>query len=524
MENKIDDFTVKKCSHTGLVIAYLNKLGFKDIFYNDVKSTHKDNHHHYERAMILISSRLDGGIPLYEIKDWFYSSSVSSYFSDLEYDLCDNNLGFTLEYLSKNGSRIYHELCVRMVNNLDIPKSNLCLDGSNVSFVGDFEGSDLVTYGYNRDKRKDLKQVNFGIGVMNRIPVFAEILSGNSNDHKLINPFLDIIRDMDYKSLIDNVVVDKLFSDEKTLDQLDNEGLNFIVGVNNNYSKLTQEKVVHILEEKPLLNIPYKTGYKGINLDEKLYGKYFQFLIFSETLYESKRETLIKHSNKIITEFDNLIEKAGKYCYKKKEKIIERAEKYLNKYKDVRLFFSYTVKDNQDKLSFNYNFDEESFNKSLSFVGYYIIATNNSNLNLTDVLTEYKSRDTVEKVIQLSKHHYKMSPFYLKKDDRIQGMLWIILLGALIISCIEFKVNQDKELLKEICVKGKVSEPIFRAFKQYNVIRWLHISRSLRNLQIIHYDGEWRYMSNIGKFTSMVLDIFKLSAADIYNHLWKNFL
>ncbi len=271
-----------------------------------------------------------------------------------------------------------------------------------------------------------------------------------------------------------------------------------------------------------LSDIDYKTGYKGIKLNEKLYGKYFQYLIFSDNLSNSKAETLSKHRCLIVEEFDSLIRKAGKYCYKKKEKIIERAEKYLNKYKDVRTFFSYTVNDEHGKLIFNYDFDEKSFTKAISFVGYYIIATNNPKLSLTDVLIEYKSRDTVEKVIQLSKHNYKLSPFYLKKDDRIKGMLWIILLGALIISCIEFKVNQNKDLLKKVCVRNVVSEPIFRAFRQYNVIRWRHISRDIENLQILYYEGEWRYMSNIGVFMQLVLDIFNLSATDIYNNLWGN--
>lgn len=509
---KLEEFTVFKSGILGLVLTYLEKLGFKELFYDGTKDTHKKNIHHYQRSLILICGRLDGGQPIYRVQDWYERSSVSQFLKLSGADLCESNLASTLEFLGERGSEIFNKLSCQIIKDLNLNKGNLCLDVSNVSFEGGYEKSDIIKYGYNRDKRRDKKQLNFGLGTLHRIPIFAEILSGNSNDHRIISPFLAVMKSMDWDTLLSHIVLDRIFSDRKTLTELSDAGLHFIVGVDGKYHKIDFSKI-----DKSELQPIYREGYSGCILEEKLYGKYKQFLIFSEELKRSKSATLTKQKEKVINEFNSLISKSGKWIYINNARITERAEKILQKYPNVRRFFSYQVKN----VSFSYSFDDTGFEDKLKTLGYYIIGSNNLDLTVEAALTDYKGRDSVEKVIELSKKNYKISPFCLSKDERIKGMMWIILLGALIISSIEHKVNADKMRLEKVAFSGKVSRPVKQAFKQYKVVRWFHLSRELDILQILYVNGNWRFMTNTDPLMDLLIEIFNVSAQDIYNTLWK---
>jgi transposase len=64
------------------------------------------------------------------------------------------------------------------------------LDTTSLSVKGAYDQSSQedsplrIDYGYSKDKRKDLKQLMFGLGSVQGIPLFADVMNGNTSDKK----------------------------------------------------------------------------------------------------------------------------------------------------------------------------------------------------------------------------------------------------------------------------------------------------------------------------------------------------
>jgi transposase len=74
--------------------------------------------------------------------------------------------------------------------------------------------------------------------------------------------------------------------------------------------------------------------------------------------------------------------------------------------------------------------------------GRYLLVTNDWTLLPRKMLALYRQKDGVEKRIQVSKHDLKVSPIYLHKDERIEGMLLINMLALLAYSLLERQARQ----------------------------------------------------------------------------------
>lgn len=60
----------------------------------------------------------------------------------------------------------------------------LHFDTTSFSFYGAYEGGGSlgIVHGYSKDRRPDLKQIHFGMGTANGIPVVADVYDGNQSD------------------------------------------------------------------------------------------------------------------------------------------------------------------------------------------------------------------------------------------------------------------------------------------------------------------------------------------------------
>lgn len=75
--------------------------------------------------------------------------------------------------------------------------------------------------------------------------------------------------------------------------------------------------------------------------------------------------------------------------------------------------------------------------------GRYLLVTNDWRLSLQRMFDLYHNKDGVEKRFEVSKSDLKVSPIYLHKDERIEGMLLINMLALLAYSLVERQVRQN---------------------------------------------------------------------------------
>jgi hypothetical protein len=75
--------------------------------------------------------------------------------------------------------------------------------------------------------------------------------------------------------------------------------------------------------------------------------------------------------------------------------------------------------------------------------GRYLLVTNDWSLSPQRMFDLYRQKDGVEKRFRISKSDLKVSPIYLHKDERIEGMLLINMVALLTYSLLERQARQN---------------------------------------------------------------------------------
>ena len=94
------------------------------------------------------------------------------------------------------------------------------------------------------------------------------------------------------------------------------------------------------------------------------------------------------------------------------------------------------------QVSLHWAIDREALLAEMRKDGRYLLVTNDPDLTPTQMLTLYRRKDGVEKRIRVCKQDLRVSPIYLHKDERIQGMLLVHLLALLTYSLLERQMRR----------------------------------------------------------------------------------
>jgi transposase len=84
--------------------------------------------------------------------------------------------------------RAYHAIAWEALQREGIVLDQAHVDTTSLSVQGAYEqasGDDSalrIDYGYSKDNRRDLKQIMFGLGSVQSLPLFADVMAGNTSD------------------------------------------------------------------------------------------------------------------------------------------------------------------------------------------------------------------------------------------------------------------------------------------------------------------------------------------------------
>jgi transposase len=161
---------------------------------------------HGEAVAGLMVYLLNGGRALYRMEQWAESTAVLSTLFP-EYgpeDWSDDRLGDTLEALHKQGLEgLQGSLSAHLVEVFGLCLELIHYDTTSVSFWGTYDSQSgqpavVLTFGYSKDHRPDLKQVVLGAAVSGDggVPLLSKTHDGNSNDSTLPVPYWERLRQL----------------------------------------------------------------------------------------------------------------------------------------------------------------------------------------------------------------------------------------------------------------------------------------------------------------------------------------
>jgi transposase len=223
--------TAAHVDHLPIIAYYLRTLGLVKMV-NDLVPVNMV----VEPGIIvlgLILDTLSGRSPLYHLEKTFsdYDQRVlfgrelpPGYFSD-------DNVGRVMDRIYEVGTqKIFSALSVAALQHFSISKRHVHFDTTSVNVYGDYTNAAdgkapfVITHGYSKDKRPDLKQFVLSLlCVDGNIPIVGKLEDGNASDKKINHSVLcEISRHMKEHGVADDgfiYVADSAMVTEENLEQ-----------------------------------------------------------------------------------------------------------------------------------------------------------------------------------------------------------------------------------------------------------------------------------------------------------------
>ncbi|KKL19124.1 hypothetical protein LCGC14_2468640, partial [marine sediment metagenome] len=288
-----------------------------------------------------------------------------------------------------------------------------------------FEGHTcpLAKYGYSRDKRGDLPQVNYGMYCNAQgVPIGVEVFPGNENDHDAFPKAVARVRnDFGRKNVI--FVGDRGMISGKAIDDYlrGDEGTQWITALNSaSIAKLQRQGDIQLslFDQRNLASITHP-DYP----DERLILCYNPLLADERV---RKREALLTATEKLLAKVKAKVDRRRKPVRGKSEIGVE-VGKVVNR-KKVAKHFHIEIDDDR----FEYSRNQEKIDVEASLDGIYVIRSNVNANEMSDeqVVAHYKNLALVERAFRsLKSIDLRVRPINHRLEDRVRSHIFICMLA-----------------------------------------------------------------------------------------------
>ena len=498
-----------------MVKHYMTEIDLVNLFAKYVPGIPGSLADHAESLCILTANIICDNKPLYKIQDW-----LAKYSDDLATEPVEAKL-FNDDRLARSLSALFkadrHSLMTEVSSNA-IASHNLLTDeihndSTTVTFIGKYDKPDpnavKLKHGHNKDFRPDCKQVVFGLNITSdgHVPLSYKLFDGNTTDDVTHIPNWNALRTLLGKENFTYVADCKLCS-MRNLDHIAQNGGSFITIVPKDrkevkrfYQHLKDGDVewehafdVESSRQKGKINTyktheaePTKKGYRII-------------FVHSSAKQEDDRGRREKKIDKAVAQLEALAPKLNAYHLKTKKEIktaVDRICKSVQDFIDVQIVTerkqvkvkvspgrpSLTKSVYKNKWTFSHRIEWELNEKALAEAtrtdGIFPLISNTS-LDASDILRSYKDQPFLEKRMYTKKTVLEVAPVFLKKEHRIEAMLFLYFVALMIVSLIErrIRMNMAKEKIEKL--------PILPQGMNTKKPTWNNIRYYFRN---VHYSG-----------------------------------
>lgn len=441
---------------------------------------------HGEVFEVLVCNRLTSPAPLYRIGDWAAHYAFDAMLGIDPLKLNDDRIARMLDAVSEKYEEIQSAIVMRMIEKFGISAKSVHYDLTSLSFEGAYDESEMIKFGYSRDKRPDLKQINLSLDVSSdgAIPLWSRILEGNTSDVTTVVENMENLKKhvkiADYVTIMDRGMVstENLFS-------LVKDGVGFICAFPLQKRGV---ELIKSLSNEDFKDVDYtnsngkdviRAAKSSLTFETKSEEEFTVTAWIFESSEKKKRDikSREKGKEKIIKIFEDISQKLNKRKYASRDYAIQQIEKQLGR-KKARKIFWWELSGEDGDLSLTYCLDEEAMQKAEVLDGKYILITDDPNRSPEEVVASYKSQNKVERRFSHLKSHLRITPLFLKKDERLAGLVFVTIVALMIYSLLEYQ-----------CRKAGINHTAFMIFERlFGGCSFLKIRFS--NGQTIHMGGE----------------------------------
>ena len=462
-------FQTQRIDHLGIVTGICQEIGLIEKIDAQVKSSNRKVSCGKGTQAIVLNALGFVGRALYLMPDYLHNKPVDLLIDpDLTADdFNDDTLGRCLDDLYAAGvTEVFYRVASHALQVYGIRSRFVHLDSSSFHLHGAYDADEpereaiSVTYGYSRDHRPDLKQVVLQLITHHKsaLPVWLEVLSGNSNDKKTFKATIKAYCKQLRAEEQAYVVMDSAGFSEETL-----KAAQDILWVMRVPETLSQAK--KLVKETPADEMAeLEPGYWGTEVVCEYAGIQQRWLVvFSQAAQGRELKTLEKAQAKEMEKAQKEWRKLEGQTFNCQADAEKALEQFNQKWKvhqamaetvAVRQYSRRgrpTAEDQQEVVGYNLEGSVEedtmAIEEARRSLGRFIIATNDldtARLPAQAMLENYKDQGvSVERGFRFLKDPlFFAHSLFLKKPERIMALLMIMGLSLLIYSLAERKLRQ----------------------------------------------------------------------------------
>ena len=287
-------------------------------------------------------------------------------------------------------------------------------------FEGEYEDSEIVTFGYNRDKKRGKEQITIGLLCgMDGCPIAVKVFRGNEKDANTVNEEIELIKkDFDLKDVV--FVGDRGMITKARISDMEPGKEHEMLKI----SALTHARIKSLCKDSRHVQLSMFDETKPIEvmLPDNPTIRYALCL----NPVRAEKETATRRSM-----VDKAKEELDKIATPKKETddgtLGQRVGKIFSKRK-VKKFFDIEIKDGK----VTYTINEAKIAEEELYDGHYVIFTDvdKEQMEIKEVVDSYRALANIEQAFQnLKSPKLELRPVYHKTDERIECHVFLCMLS-----------------------------------------------------------------------------------------------
>ena len=527
-----------------MINHYIEEMGLHEIFDRYVPNTHNADIKPAQVYCTMITNILVASKPLYKMEEFFID------YMDGQTEAPELATKYNDDRCARDTDRLYQadrpsmmlDAVASAIHVHNLETNTIHNDSTSLTFAGAYneqsEEAIQLEHGHNKDHRPDHKQIVFGLNITEdgHVPIGYEAYNGSTADIVTHQPNWDALRDFLGKEDFIYVADCKL-SSRDNLNHINNHGGTFITLVPKNIKEIKQ----FITQIKDGKTINWDTGYcvpaKTKKDKDTVYQTYdnevnvdgYRIIwVHSSSKEIQDQKTRERRLTKAEEQLQELSGKLNQY-YLKTHKQIEKAVKKITTRLSGQLHVEIKEESNIERVqvgrgragentqykevitltySLEWSRNKEMIKQESRADGLFPLITNSKKLSAVDVLKTYKQQPFLEKRFQTGKSILEVAPVFLKKNERIEAMVFLFFIALMIVSLIERNIRQK---MKEKAIE---SLPILPTGLKTKSPTWNNIRYFFRSIYLgMIMDGDKvisEQVKGVTKLHKEVLGLLKI--------------
>jgi transposase len=408
-------------------------------------------------AMVLILNRLMAPRPLYQVADWLARTVLVHTLGVPAAKFNDDRLGRTLDAISRHSREIWQDIVHQALVRANIDLSVIFYDLTAFVVHGEYTGSQHVDFGFAHNTPMDKRKFKTGLNATadGNIPTEYSLWAGRTADMATVQENMErlcrLLKQHGWPVEEAMIIGDRANLNDELAIAYDDKGLRYLAGLQPR-KKIHRELLVEcpdkLFRAYPLDKEHSPKGYWGkpCRVMFKHAGRqviHKGLVVLSGPMRSAVRKGRATRLSALRQELREVQAKIGQPWYRTVKSIQRRADTVIKKSPVGKFMRATAYTDEQGQVHVRYWIDRYSLWQAMQKDGRYLLVTNDWSLSTQRMFDLYREKDGVEKCFKISKSDLKVSPIYLHKDKRIEGMLLINMLALLAYSLLERQVRQN---------------------------------------------------------------------------------